>query len=36
MYQRYRGPARAREVVDGGGHESKVPLVLRPEVWIPS
>lgn len=34
MWERYVGPMRAREVVDAGGHETKVRLVLTPERWI--
>ncbi|HYM67147.1 MAG TPA: pyridoxamine 5'-phosphate oxidase family protein [Patescibacteria group bacterium] len=36
MWERYVGPERARTVVDGGGHETKVLLVLHPETWIPA
>src|SRR5689334_3140940 len=35
MWERYRGTAHAREVVDRGGHETKVLLLLRPESWVP-
>jgi len=31
----YRGPERAKEVVDRGGHERMVMLMLRPERWLP-
>lgn len=34
-WERYVGADRAREVVDAGGHESKVWLVVHPEVWVP-
>lgn len=33
LWKRYVGPSRAREVVDAGGEETKVELVLRPEKW---
>ena len=36
MWEHYRGAELARRVVDAGGHETKVKLVLRPEVWIPA
>ncbi|HSS61664.1 MAG TPA: pyridoxamine 5'-phosphate oxidase family protein [Candidatus Limnocylindrales bacterium] len=36
IWERYRGPHRAREVVDAGGHETKVLLLVRPETWIGS
>jgi pyridoxamine 5'-phosphate oxidase-like protein len=36
VIEHYRGPDRAREIVEAGGHESKVLLRLTPEVWIPS
>ena len=36
LWERYRGAAKAREVVDAGGHETKVLMLLRPEVWIPA
>lgn len=36
MWERYVGPERARHVVDQGGHETKVLLLLRPETWIPA
>lgn len=35
-WERYVGPDRARQVVDGGGHETKVMLILQPETWIPA
>ena len=36
LWERYQGAERAREVVDRGGHETKVLLLLRPETWIPA
>lgn len=36
LWERYVGPERAREVVDAGGHETKVLLRLRPERWLAS
>jgi hypothetical protein len=36
LWQRYAGPERARSVVEAGGHETKVGLILHPETWIPS
>lgn len=30
----YRGPEQAKTVVDKGGHEKMVTLVLRPDRWI--
>jgi pyridoxamine 5'-phosphate oxidase-like protein len=36
VIEHYRGRERAREIVDAGGHESKVLLVLTPEVWVSS
>lgn len=36
IWEHYRGAEHARRVVDAGGHETKVELVLRPEVWIPA
>jgi hypothetical protein len=36
VWERYRGEAKAREVVDRGGHETKVLMLLRPERWIPA
>ena len=36
IWERYRGAEHARRVVDAGGHETKLELVLRPEVWIPA
>lgn len=34
LHTLYRGPERAREIVDRGGHERMVMLLLRPEKWI--
>jgi PPOX class probable F420-dependent enzyme len=36
LWERYVGPERAREVVDAGGHETKVLLRLRPQRWLAS
>ena len=36
MWERYRGAEVARRVVDAGGHETKVQLIVRPEFWIPA
>lgn len=36
MWDKYHGADHARRVVDAGGHETKVKLLLRPEVWIPA
>lgn len=36
MWEHYRGAEHARRIVDAGGHQTKVKLVLRPEVWIPA
>jgi hypothetical protein len=36
MWEHYRGADRARRVVERGGHETKVGLVLTPETWIPA
>lgn len=35
LHTRYRGPERAKEIVDRGGHERMVMLILRPERWLP-
>jgi hypothetical protein len=35
LYEHYRGPLRARTIVDAGGHETKVLIKLTPETWIP-
>ncbi|MHB8575879.1 MAG: pyridoxamine 5'-phosphate oxidase family protein [Dehalococcoidia bacterium] len=34
LHRHYRGDAAARAVVDKGGHETKVTIVLTPERWI--
>jgi PPOX class probable F420-dependent enzyme len=34
LHTLYRGPERAKEIVDGGGHERMVLLILRPEQWL--
>lgn len=34
LWERYAGPERARQVVDAGGHETKVLLRLRPQRWL--
>jgi len=31
----YRGPEAAKQIVDRGGHEGMVTLILRPERWLP-
>lgn len=36
LWERYVGGERAREVVDAGGHETKVLLRLRPRRWLGS
>lgn len=36
IWEHYRGTEHAHRVVDAGGHEGKVALMLRPEVWIPA
>jgi hypothetical protein len=36
IWEHYRGTERARAVVDSGGHETKVGLILHPETWIPA
>ena len=36
MWEHYRGAAIARQVVDAGGHETKVLMLLRPQRWIPA
>lgn len=35
LWKHYRGETRAHEVVDAGGHETKVLMKLRPETWVP-
>lgn len=34
LHTHYRGPEAAQRIVDRGGHERMVMLVLRPEKWI--
>jgi len=34
LHTHYRGPEAARKVVDRGGHEGMVTLVLTPERWL--
>ncbi|MFN8558409.1 MAG: hypothetical protein U0531_14050 [Dehalococcoidia bacterium] len=34
LHTHYRGPERAKEIVDRGGHERMVLLVLTPERWL--
>lgn len=34
LHTLYRGPEKAKEVVDKGGHEKMVLLLLRPEHWL--
>lgn len=34
LHVRYRGEAAARRVVDQGGHERMVTLILHPEHWL--
>jgi hypothetical protein len=36
IWEHYRGPEHAHRVVDAGGHETKVALILRPKTWIPA
>jgi PPOX class probable F420-dependent enzyme len=36
LHTRYRGGNAARKIVDRGGHERMVLLVLTPERWLPS
>jgi PPOX class probable F420-dependent enzyme len=33
LWTHYRGPETARQVVERGGHEQRVMLLLRPERW---
>jgi PPOX class probable F420-dependent enzyme len=35
LHTRYRGPEAAKQIVDRGGHERMVLLILRPERWLP-
>ena len=34
LHTRYRGPEAAKRIVDQGGHERMVMLLLRPEKWL--
>jgi PPOX class probable F420-dependent enzyme len=34
LHTHYRGPDAARKVVDQGGHERMVMLIVRPEKWL--
>jgi PPOX class probable F420-dependent enzyme len=34
LHTQYRGPEAARTIVDQGGHERMVLIVLRPERWL--
>ena len=34
LHTHYRGPEAARKVVDQGGHERMVMLILRPDKWL--
>ena len=34
LHTHYRGAEAARKIVDRGGHEGMVTLVLRPERWL--
>ena len=36
LHTLYRGAEAAKKVVDRGGHERMVLLLLRPERWLPS
>lgn len=36
LHTRYRGPEAARRIVDQGGHERMVLLILRPDRWLTS
>jgi len=36
LWERYVGRERARQVVDAGGHQTKVLLQLRPQRWLES
>ena len=35
LHTLYRGAEAAKQVVDRGGHERMVMLILRPERWLP-
>ena len=34
LHTHYRGADRAKQIVDRGGHERMVMLILRPERWL--
>lgn len=34
LHTRYRGPEAAKRIVDQGGHERMVMLLLHPEKWL--
>ncbi len=34
LHTLYRGPEKAKQIVDRGGHEKMVILILTPERWI--
>ena len=36
LWEHYWGASRAHEVVDAGGHETKVLIRLTPETWLPT
>ena len=36
LHTHYRGAEAAKRIVDAGGHERMVLVVLRPERWLPS
>ncbi|MFN0146350.1 MAG: PPOX class F420-dependent oxidoreductase [Dehalococcoidia bacterium] len=36
LHTHYRGAEAAKRIVDGGGHERMVIIVVRPERWLPS
>ena len=36
LHTLYRGAEAAQQVVDRGGHEGMVLLILTPERWLPS
>lgn len=35
LHTLYRGPEAAKQIVDKGGHERMVTLILTPEKWLP-
>jgi PPOX class probable F420-dependent enzyme len=35
LHAHYRGPEAAKPIVDRGGHENMVMLILTPERWLP-